>query len=124
MTPNYYVDQSTKICRSCLETLSNCEECEDQDRCSLCVNSSFFLDTNSKCYACEKAINRCATCERESNVSVRCVSCLQEYFLTVNNSCESCLFFFQHCFKCSNASVCELCEVGYAIADGECSLCS
>lgn len=136
---NFYIDKSTRECRSCLE---KCLKCKDKITCDKCENGFFlyekskcealcpsgYISFNKECVKCDVKSN-CKTCS-ETNTSI-CLSC-DEFKLLYNGKCidkcplktylvnKNCYDCGSDCESCSNNSSCDSCLKPLFYFNGKC----
>eukprot|EP00121_Abeoforma_whisleri_P001019 Awhi_evm1s906 len=107
--------------------VSRCTECNPIEEClnvsctnlnnSICLeckNNFYYLNENqTKCLPCISNITNCKFAECHG---MTCKECLDGFFLTKLNTCDSCP---QGCTKCSSFDYCETCELGFNLDDNQ-----
>ena len=105
----YYLIDDTHA-KKCSQEISNCNQCENQDKCIKCVQDYYLLNDDIK------------TCYNKLSIS------LDEYYLneegTTYYSCEDSKYnSINNCKSCLNKDSCSLCQDDYTFIDGDKTLC-
>ena len=98
--------------KKCLEEISNCNECESEEKCIKCINDFFMVNNDLK------------KCLKKSDIES-----LDEYYLNEENttyySCENPLYnTIENCKKCFSNDSCYLCQGEYTFINGNKSVCN
>ncbi|KAL4507712.1 hypothetical protein ABPG73_012400, partial [Tetrahymena malaccensis] len=117
------------VCQQCP---SNCQQCDSQTNCTLCLQT-YFLNIDKICISacpvkffgqngtCQQCPSNCDKCDSQTN----CISCSQNYFLNNDKTCISncpVKFFGQNgtcqqcpsnCDKCDSYTNCISCSQNY-----------
>lgn len=100
--PTYGQDEN----RYCFPCIEGCY-CEQASTCSLCIKGINF-NSSTNCQECKLGYESSSSSQNNSNNSVLCDICSQEYGLTQFNTCEPCR---TGCL-CNKAGNCDKCMAG------------
>jgi proprotein convertase subtilisin/kexin type 5 len=94
----------------CLDCPSYCLECLSSSQCTLCLNSSYYLGSDTLCHSCTLLLPHCLTCSvNESLSQYNCSLCAQGFFRNSSLQCYLCSAAIPNCLLCSTSTLCSSC---------------
>ena len=89
--------------------------CNSDSSCTNCgtANNYILNDTVSRCEACD-SISNCIQCKDEDKS--QCAKCASAYYIANDGSCANCP---SECSTCASADVCNDCNDGYYLPEGQ-----
>ncbi|KRX06120.1 Insulin-like growth factor binding protein, N-terminal [Pseudocohnilembus persalinus] len=95
---NYFLNDGE--CFLCQNQIENCNQCQNQDNCTLCQDN-FYLNDLNKCSSC---ISPCVNCISDGE----CTSCISEYYLDnynllVQTAFQTVNVHLYPCLNCENS---------------------
>jgi hypothetical protein len=117
----FYVNQTRFICESCPLRMPACTTCTSNIICTLCVNSTYRINSISQCELCGVTFISCSLCN-----STTCLKCFDGYYIENNQkNCTFCNTTLNNCSLCNSSTICTKCmDNTFLIALNRCIVCA